>query len=171
MIWLLQVSIVVGIIYLIMVYMEWDRKIMLKYTPIKNLIENYPNKPSAKTRTVLIFKCDDGLCLNTLKSLLDQSIKVDDIAVQTNRPEKFHEYKKLKVITLHKPGMETIREGDENTIIINIKNYHIYSYDEIETIVNERGVSNVQPPPQTMTYHPNDLRNTFYNMLLKMRTL
>jgi hypothetical protein len=134
--WWLKLALLSGIAFLIFIYMEWDRILWLKLANIEGLLEHYQEKQTFPRRISLILECDEGLCLDTLKSLIDQSIKVDDIAVQTNHSENFREYKKLNVITIHAPGTEELREGDANTLIIHVDNGRIYGYSEIEDIAN-----------------------------------
>lgn len=116
--------------------MEWDRTIKLWFSSFDSLVEQYKHKPHPSKRTVVIIECESGLCNKTLKSLLDQSVKVHDITINTNHPENVNP--KLKVISsIHKPGTEILREPSADTKIIRLQNGVTYSYDDIETEVNQ----------------------------------
>lgn len=134
-IWL---SIILTILYLIMIYFEWDRSLYLRFSSVDSLIKNYQKKPKkGEKRVVLILNCLDGLCSYTIKSLLDQSIKVDSISVQTNYPEKINP-ELLKVVTVHKPSTEFLREPEKNTLILYLQNKKEYKYDDIEIMIENK---------------------------------
>lgn len=132
--WFIKLTIVMSLIFLIATYMEWDRTLKLATSSFDTLVEQYKLKPQPDKRTVLIIECEDdagGVCSHTLKSILDQSIRVHDIAVNTNHPEKVDP--KLKtVVSIHKPGTEILREPSTDTAIIKLENGKTYSYDAIE---------------------------------------
>lgn len=124
--------------------MEWDRHILLHFSSFENLIENYKKKSKSSEklnkRAVVIVTCDNGLCDQTLKSILDQSIRVDDFAINTNNPENLDP--KINVVaTTHRPGTEIIREPSADTVIIYIQNGKIYPYDYIENYIIKNGTS------------------------------
>lgn len=135
--WLIIISVVLTAIYLVMVYFDWDRLLMLKFTPLHNLIQNYKKKPQTEGRVVLILDCPSSVCMNTLKTILDQSVRVHDIAIQTNNADKF-DPKLSEVASFHLPDSQFIREGEVGTIMINIKNGEQYPYGAIETEVEKR---------------------------------
>jgi hypothetical protein len=93
-------------------------------------------KPKSNSnRVVAIIKCDNSLCNNTIKTLLDQSIRLHDIAVETNNPQLIdNEY--LKIVSVHNPDTAWLREPDLDTIIILVENGKEYSYDYIENEVD-----------------------------------
>lgn len=111
--------------------MEWDRTIKLWFSSFDTLVEQYKKKPRPKQRTVVIIDCESGVCTKTLKSLLDQSVRVHDISINTNHPENINP--KLKVISsIHKPGTELLREPSADTKIIRLRNGETIPYDSIE---------------------------------------
>lgn len=129
--------ILLSFIYVLLIFTEWDRNIKLWFTSIDTLIENYKKKPHPKQRTVVIIECESGVCSNTLKSLLDQSVRVHDISINTDHPEKINP--KLKVIAnIHKPGTELVREPSADTKIIKLQNGETIAYDSIESQVNNK---------------------------------
>lgn len=130
--WLIQLSVIILSIYVIIIYMEWDRLVWLKLKPLEYFIEDYMQKPKwTKNRVVAVIPCKGRVSEITLKSILDQSIGLHDIAIQSNYPD-FKFISANNIITFHKPGTEFIRETNANTIILHLKNGVIYRYDEIE---------------------------------------
>jgi len=135
--WFLISTIILTIISIVFVYFDWDRKFKLKMTSLNSLSNTYSLKPKSKTnRVVAIIQCNDGLCNDTIKTLLDQSIRLHDIAVETNHPEYIND-EFLKVVSIHKPGTTWLRETDRDTIIIRIENGKEYPYDYIENEVDQ----------------------------------
>jgi hypothetical protein len=120
-----------------MVYFDWDRTIRLGMSSMNDLINMYSMKPQSKTRRVVaVIDCDDGVnngsvCNKTLKSILDQSIRLHDIAVQTNTPRKIDQ-DLLRVVSIHKPGTELVRETERDTIVLKLKNGKEYPFDYVE---------------------------------------
>ncbi len=121
-----------------MVYMNWDRLLMLKFTPLTNLVETYRQKPQPSKRAVLVLACHTGVCMDTIKTLLDQSIRVHDIAIQTTNENLFPPELK-RFCTFHPPNSQAIREGEQDTTIIHIQNGKLYDYDAIETTLEKLG--------------------------------
>lgn len=120
-----------------MVYFDWDRTIRLNMSSMDDLISMYSLRPKSEyRRVVVVIDCDEGVnnggvCNNTLKSILDQSIRLHDIAVQTNTPTKI-DPDLLKVVSIHKPGTEMVREMDRDTLVIKLQNGKEYPFDFIE---------------------------------------
>lgn len=132
----LLLTIILTIISIIFIYFDWDRKLSLKVSSINSLLNTYSMKPkSTSNRVVAVIKCNDGLCNDTIKTLLDQSIRLHDIAVETNNPQ-FIDKEYLKVVSIHEPDTTWLREPDSDTIIIQIENGKEYSYDYIENEVD-----------------------------------
>lgn len=134
--WFIKLAILLSVVFIIMIYMEWDRTIKLWFSSYDTLIQQYKLKPHPTKRTVVIIECESGLCDWTLKSLLDQSVRVHAININTNHPEKIDD-KVKEIATLHRPGTEILREPSADTILINLKNGIVYPYDSIETKVNQ----------------------------------
>jgi hypothetical protein len=132
----LLLTIILTIISIIFIYFDWDRKLSLKVSSINSLLNTYSMKPkSTSNRVVAVITCNDGLCNDTIKTLLDQSIRLHDIAVETNNPQ-FIDKEYLKVVSIHEPDTTWLREPDSDTIIIRIENGKEYSYDYIENEVD-----------------------------------
>lgn len=119
---------------MIMVYFDWDRLLMLKFTSFQKLVEAYKKKPRTEKRVVLVLECTSGLCADTIKTILDQSVRVHDIAIQTNHPDKINS-EMADIATFHLPGSEYIREGEIDTVILHLENGVKYPYDAIENMV------------------------------------
>jgi hypothetical protein len=134
--WFLISTIILTFISIIFIYFDWDRKLKLKLTSLNSLTDIYSLKPKNKSnRVVALIKCSSGLCNDTIKTLLDQSIRLHDIAVETEHPEYIND-EFLKVVSIHKPGTLWLRETDRDTIIIEIENGKEYPYDYIENEVD-----------------------------------
>lgn len=132
---LLNLMLGASIIYLVIIYMEWDRVIGFKFWSYESFAKGYANKPLAHpTRRVVISYVDDGggIPSDTFKSLLDQSVKVTDIVVQTDDQQKFDSVKSFT--TIFSPGALSIIEGDDSTILIPVES-KIYPYDFVEQTV------------------------------------
>lgn len=124
-------SIIVTLIYMVVVYFELDRPVKLKMRSLNDLIDAYVKKPTTAKRTVVMLECDDGLCLDTLKSVLDQSVRVHEIALETSHPERVGA-DALRVAIVHKPGTAPMRECDAETQIFRLANGKTYPFDFIE---------------------------------------
>lgn len=132
---LLKLSLLFSVIYLVVVYMEWDRTVRLWFSSYDEYVDEYRLKPLASdtNRVVLLFKerdSSDRIPDDTFKSILDQSVRVDSISVQTTDRNKYRHLKSF--VTTHVPDTEYLSEGDETTIIIPIKSGEIYPYDYVE---------------------------------------
>lgn len=128
-------TIVATLIGMVFVYFDWDRSVRLRFAYLPDLITMYSMKPKfTDKRVVAVIDCDDAVCTKTLKSILDQSIRLHDIAVQTNHPEKIDKSLK-KVVSIHFPGTEFLREKDRDTIVLRLTNGIEYPFDYIETVV------------------------------------
>lgn len=138
--WLIILTIVFSFIGIVMVYFDWDRTILLSMSSMKGLIEQYSMKPKSKTRRVVaVIDCDDGVnngavCNKTLKSILDQSVRLHDIAVHTSTPEKIDQ-DLLRVVSIHKPGTELVRETERDTVVLRLENGKEYPFDYVESQV------------------------------------
>ena len=132
------------------------RYFMLYTTSCKSYINDY------KTKSKLKFSSKIILSITTtpdriahihpmIKSLLHQTIKVDEIALNIpdvckNKKFKIPDYLK-DVVTIYKCGRDygkgtnymptLLREGDKNTIIILLKDNIIYGEDFVETLLFE----------------------------------
>ena len=69
---------------------------------------------------------------------MDQSIRLHDIAVQTNTPRKIDQ-DLLKVVSIHKPGTELVREMERDTIVLKLKNGQEYPFDYVENQLELKG--------------------------------
>lgn len=136
----LMLTIILTIISIIFIYFDWDRKLSLKVSSVNSLLNTYAMKPkSSSNRVVAVIKCDEAnsfLCNDTIKTLIDQSIRLHDIAVETNNAQFTLDNEYLKVVSIHTPDTTWLREPDSDTIIIRIENGKEYPYDYIENEVD-----------------------------------
>ena len=134
--WILIFTIITTIVGLLMVYFDYDRTLRLRFTEIPDMIEDYKKKPKAEKRVVAVLDCDDVnfLCTKTIKSMLDQSMRLDDFAIQTSTPDKIGP-ELLQVVSVHSPGTDVVREKERDTIIIRLANGREYPYDFVESVV------------------------------------
>ncbi|ASZ85133.1 153R [Cherax quadricarinatus iridovirus] len=133
--WLFTISIVISVLTIIVIFFDIDRSFRLYFSNPGGLIENYGMKqknPKNRTVAYINLKPNEKLNEQTIKSLMDQSIKLHDLAIQTNTPEYVDE-KFKNLVSIHKPNTEQIREMDVNTIVIPIQNGVEYSFDHIES--------------------------------------
>jgi hypothetical protein len=132
-------SIIITAVYLIVVYFELDRSFRIASTPLSDMVETYVKTVKTPERVVCVIDCESedpngSECLRTVKSVLDSSVRVDDIAIQTDKPWAVNEDLK-KVCSAHFRGTEPLREADANTIILYLKPGREYGFEEIENMV------------------------------------
>lgn len=141
--WIIILTIVFTLVGIVMVYFDWDRTIRLGMSSMTDLIDMYRMKQKSERRVVAVIDCDGvnngGVCNKTLKSILDQSIRLHDIAVQTNTPQKIDE-ELLRVVSIHKPGTELVREMERDTIVLKLKNGIEYPFDYVENQLEMRKI-------------------------------
>lgn len=125
------------ILWLVIIYYDYDRLLRLKFSNINTLLNTYLTKPQTLKRVVLVIDCknDEQLCLDTIKTLLDQSKRVHDIAVETPTPYVIQN-ELQSIVTIHKPQTTMIRETDDKTLILQIENGKIYPYGFVENYEN-----------------------------------
>ena len=111
----------------------------LYVSSIPTLLTKYSNLPIPKNRIVAVIYCSDNtpLSVNTVKSLLNQSVRLSDIAVETKNPKNIPDELK-NVVTIHKLDTVKLRETESDTIIISVNNGTCYGNDYVENEINER---------------------------------
>ena len=125
------VFIILMLIIAMLYICDVDRLVILYVTPLSSYIGPYKLKPLLNTtRVVAVIECET-LDILTLKSVLYQSVRVHDIAVQLPHPEELSQ-EILSIVSAHPPNSADIREVNNETIIIFIKNGTILNYDFIE---------------------------------------
>lgn len=138
--WFIKLMIILSIVFVLVIYMDWDRNIRLWFTSFETLVDEYKVKPKSSEklgkRAVVILPCKGGSGEQTVKSMLDLSIRVDDFAINTNRNDQIDPKTKV-VATVHAPGTEFIRKPSADTVIIKLENGKVYPYDYVETFVSE----------------------------------
>jgi len=122
------------VLWLVIIYYDYDRLLRLRFSNTKSLLNTYLTKPQTLKRVVVVINCkdDEQLCLDTIKTLLDQSRRVHDIAVETNTPYVISN-ELQSIVTVHKPQTTMIREPDNQTLILEIENGKIYPFGYIES--------------------------------------
>jgi hypothetical protein len=129
----LILSIISTVFYMIYVMFDGDRRT----EEMSKLIGLYSSKPSIDKRVVVVIPCENQkLSQNTLRSLLSQSRRVSDIAVETSNPDLIS-LEDRRVVTVHKPDTTKLREWESDTIILYARNGDWYEYDFVESKTNE----------------------------------
>ena len=149
---LIFASILVSLIIIVVMYYGVDRYLSLKMSSNKRaqkLIENYTKlSPSSDSRTVITFASkDDHDILPTVLSLLDQTVRVDQIALNSCL-KKAPSDTCLKAINVFRVSPKTEqfqgivptleREKYATTNIIWLRDDYIYGKDFIELLFDER---------------------------------
>ena len=114
--------------------MQWDRYLYLKMMSFESLVKSYATKDLLVNRTVIVLKCQSGLCDMTLKSILDQSVRVNDIAIETDHSELITPELR-QIVSIHPFQTSLIREPSTNTDIIVLKNGIIYPYNAVYNFI------------------------------------
>lgn len=147
------VSTVISLIYIFAVYFGWTRYLGIRMsTNSDKLIENYSkleyHKPKHKVIVSLYAKQDDiDRIRPVINSILDQTIKVDQIAlIMENKENKLPEYL-TKIVNVFPTGREygkgncivplLLKEKECDTIIIGLDNDVVYGKDFLEILLDE----------------------------------
>ena len=142
----------ISFVYIICDYFGLVRYTILHYTKTESYIKNYKELAKSNKRVVLSFTTTPENIPHLqplLNSILDQTIKVDKIALNIPTDNQIYvipnEYKDvLNIYNIGKgygkwnnllPSLR--REGEQDTIIIYFKDDIIFGKDLIETLVNE----------------------------------
>lgn len=129
----LILSIITTIVYMFYIMFDGDRRT----EEMSKLVGLYSSKPAIDKRVVVVIPCDDQkLSQQTLRSLLSQSKRVSDIAVETTKPDQISQEDR-RVVTVHKPETTKLRECEADTVVIYVINGEWYNYDFIENKINE----------------------------------
>lgn len=135
-------SILLTLVYIFMVWFDLDRTLSIWWSPLDSYTSQYVNKPLARegystiTKVIAIVPCNQGVCDMTLKSILDQSVKVDNIDIQTDFPDKFKSLiNSVPTLEIKPPGVDKVGERDKGTVKIKMLNGTIYPYDYVEKVV------------------------------------
>lgn len=148
---------ILTLIYTILVYYGYHRSFELRRKPCSVYLSNYHTLERADTCRVVVSFTTTPERIPYLKpflnSILDQSVKVDDIALSI--PYKYRQYipEELKqIVRIYPFSVEykdvasliptLLREGENDTKIILVKDNTIYGPDFIEEMVK---ASNANP--------------------------
>lgn len=149
------ISLIFSILYLIYLFLSYNgitRYITLHVNSTESYIKNYPELQKAnKDRVVVCFSADENSLKNLspfLNSILDQTVRVDDIAltIQNKDLDKVPENLK-KVLSIYGYSKDyenagnlinsVLREPESTTKIIIVEPYMIYGEDFIEKMITE----------------------------------
>jgi hypothetical protein len=162
------ISTLFSMVYIFVVYYGWDRYFILKHSSIKKYIPEYSKLCksdegcrvvvclNANKETLKNFKNLDSL-KNVIASLLDQTVKVDQISLSIPKscsdfvPSEYKDCVNIFNCEDNKSNASLgrgsllptlLREGEKNTKIIYVKENKIFGKDFVETIVD---ISNENP--------------------------
>jgi hypothetical protein len=146
------VSAVLSLIYVLLSYYGLTRYFILYLFPINGYLENYKKLDKiGKNRTIISMTATPEQMkklTNTVKSLLDQTVKVDLISLILPNGNDYKLPNELKNYVsvfrcdqnqgmLNCLSTAIIRESDSNTCIITLGAGTVYGKDFIETILEE----------------------------------
>jgi hypothetical protein len=127
---LLLLSIFATVAYMLYIVFDGPRR----FESMQSLINTYAKKPAFNKRVVVVIRCGNKLSMTTLRSILAQSTRVNDIAIETRKPDSVPPEVRA-VVTIHKPETTKLRETEEDTVVIFVENGKWYDYDFIEETV------------------------------------
>jgi hypothetical protein len=149
---------VLSLLYLILNYFGLIRYVILHRSKTEDYISRYPSLPKAdKNRVVVCFTISDIKEFDTIKpfinSILDQTVKVDDIAVTLSYKDidKIpQQYKKIISGYGYNQDYDNagnlifsiLREPESDTKIIMVDPHVVYGEDFIETILQSSEKNN-----------------------------
>lgn len=136
---ILILGIVLTLAYMVLIWFDFDRTFKIEVSTLPKLIGAYSLKPKTERRSVVLLKCSaeqEYPCEKTIKSILDQSVRVYDIAIETDRPDLVNR-DLLDVVTVHKPNTASVRETEADTVVFVLVPGKEYPYDFIETEIEK----------------------------------
>jgi hypothetical protein len=146
------ISAILGLIFLILQRYGYTRFLGMHLYSTEHYISNYKNlEKMGKDRVIVSFTVNEDEMYNLkpfINSILDQTVRVDDIAVTIPYKNAKKIPKNLKnVLSIHGCDKDyddagnlicsVLREPEANTKIIMVEPYMIYGEDFIETMINE----------------------------------
>ncbi len=141
---LLILSIVLTLVYIFMVWFDLDRTLNIWWSSLERYTSHYLKKPLARQgyssiiKVVIIIPCNQSYCDMTLKSILDQSVQVDAINIQTDYPDKFNNIRNLLPnLMIKQPAVDMVGERDKRIVKIKLLNGKVYSYDFVESFIKQ----------------------------------
>lgn len=154
--WKQIIFLLIIIILIAIIHFNLIRYFSLYVTPCQSYIKDYTTKKKINTKSKIILSITTTPkrirhIYPTIKSLLHQTVRVDEIALNLPNKCKGQKYSVPKyltdIVTVYKCGRDygkgtnymptLLREGDRNTIIIMLKDNIIYGEDFIETLLFE----------------------------------
>lgn len=102
-------------------------------------IQAYISKPKIPgRRVVIVIACKDNedVSMDTLSSILAQTVRVDDIAVETATPNAISENVR-QIVSVHKPDTTKLRETESSTIVLFIPNGDTYEPTFVQSFAND----------------------------------
>lgn len=143
------VSALLSLVYVIMTYYGISRYLSVRMFSTESYSKNYSklDKASDKNRVVVSLTTTPNSNLKpTINSLLDQTVRVDEISLNIPYGQKVsEEYKNILQTYNHSVNYNDtaklictlMREGDEDTCIILVNDNMVYGKDLIEDMVTE----------------------------------
>lgn len=134
---LLWLSLIVSVAYIFVIVWSIDRYVYLEYFSPSD-VRHYASLPHASSdgrRVVVLLECrDERPSDSTIESLVNQSVRVADLAVETNFPYAVPD-RLSTIVTIHPIGTTPLRETDRDTLVVPIQNGVVYDYDYVERLV------------------------------------
>jgi len=149
MITLAIVSTVLSLIYIVFSYYGINRYLGMYLFPIKSYSKEFTKLDKASDKRVVINLLNGRKGEITVKSLLDQTVRVDEIAINCKYRDKIRDelrnvcmdyYYSLPYNDVGNLIPPLLREGEEDTIIILVRNNIIYGKDFIETMIENTNI-------------------------------
>lgn len=135
---------VVTLIYIIMVYYGLDRYLLLHVKSTEGYISKYSGIEKDQEKVVVVF--DGNTCTNTalkpfLNSLLDQTVRIDDICVclSTESKKKFPSFVSVQECdkNCNPLSLVVLREMEGDTFLLVLKPDLVYGQDYIAQMLEK----------------------------------
>lgn len=167
---------IISLIYLVLSYYGLIRYFQLHFVNIENYIEKYKNLSKTQSNRVIVAFAAEADQLKNLKpflnSILDQTVKIDDIAViipNKDRDKIPKEFKKILSVIgcdkdyddAHNIICPVLREPDSHTKIIVVEPNMVYGKDFVESMVESSDKS-----PDKIIFGDSS-KNIKYGILIK----
>jgi hypothetical protein len=132
------ISIIFSAIFLLGLLFEMDRWFSLSWNSVDQFISSTELKPNVNSfnsnfkKIIVILSCEQGDCALATKSLLDQSVKVDEIVIKTTQKKlDWLDDKNNTTVKIVSPTF-SFKNVDPIVKKIFLQDNKIYAFDFIE---------------------------------------